>query len=196
MPPLIALTLCCIFVLWLYVRDSRQYPEVSVAIYIPLIWLLIFASRPISQWLGMGQVVESPQAYLEGSPFDRNIFTALIGVGLFTLLRREVNWSDLLGRNKWIFSFFLYCGMSIMWSDFPVVTGKRWLKGIGALVMVLLVITDRDHLEALKALIRRWAYVLLPMSVVLIKYCVFSSSISCGITSLITSSTIDSRRVS
>jgi len=47
---------------------------------------------------------------------------------------------------------------------------KRWVKAIGVIVMVLVVVTDRNPIEAIRALISRWMYALIPLSLILIKY--------------------------
>jgi O-antigen ligase len=47
---------------------------------------------------------------------------------------------------------------------------KRWVKGIGDLVMVLVVVTERDPGVALRALMVRLGFLLMPISVLLIKY--------------------------
>ena len=170
MPPLTALIVCSVFIFYLYVNDLRRKPKVSRAIWIPLIWLLILGSRAVSQWLNLGVSFESPDEFLEGSPLDRAIFGVLIGIGLFILLRRRLNWSQIFRTNGWVFLFFVYCGISVMWSDYSFVAGKRWVKGIGDLVMVLVILTELNPIEAVKVVLRRWAYVLIPLSVVLIKY--------------------------
>ena len=170
MPAYVALTICVLCILYLYASDINSKPNVSSALWIPLLWMLIIGSRPVSVWLGIGVEMGSIEDYAEGSPLDRNIFSVLIASGLLVLFRRNILWSQFIRLNTWIFMFVLYCGVSILWSDVPFVAAKRWIKGIGNLVMVLIVLTDRDPVEALKTLIRRWTYVLIPLSVVLIKY--------------------------
>jgi exopolysaccharide production protein ExoQ len=60
--------------------------------------------------------------------------------------------------------------VSVLWSDFADVSFRRWIKAIGDLVMVLIVVTDAQPLEAFKRLISRLGFLLLPTSVLLIKY--------------------------
>ncbi|HLY40584.1 MAG TPA: O-antigen ligase family protein [Terracidiphilus sp.] len=72
------------------------------------------------------------------------------------------NWAILL--------YFFYCLLSVSWSDDPTISLKRWIKAIGDLAMVLIVITDRKPVIALERLISRIGFVLLPMSVLFIKY--------------------------
>ncbi|MFX0196081.1 MAG: O-antigen ligase family protein [Candidatus Hodarchaeota archaeon] len=170
MSPPIALLICILFILYLYRIDFKRKPDVSHALWIPLIWMLIIGSRFVSQWLNIGTQLKSPDDYLEGSAIDRMVFMILIMSGLLILSRRKVNWSQILQNNKLIVIFFLYCGFSIVWSDFPFVSLKRWVKAIGDLIMILVVLTDRDPIEAVKTTVRRCAYVLIPLSILFIKY--------------------------
>lgn len=170
MPPFLALVLCIILVLCLYIDDIRRQPRSSKAIWIPLIWLLMFGSRYISRWLNTGASFESSGEYLEGSLLDRSILGVLIAAGLFILYRRRIPCGRIFQNNKWVVIYFIYCGISIIWSDYTSVSGKSWIKGLGTLVMVLVVITDRNPIAAVKTLMRRWAYALIPLSVILIRY--------------------------
>jgi exopolysaccharide production protein ExoQ len=64
----------------------------------------------------------------------------------------------------------LYCLLSLFWSDYPDVGFKRWIKAVGDLVMVLIVVTDGHPTPALKRLITRAGFILLPVSILMIKY--------------------------
>ena len=170
MPPVIALLLCIFLIVILFRLDTKRQPHVSGALWIPLVWMLIIGSRFISQWFGVEPTLTSPDVLLEGSPLDRAIFLALITAGIFVLLRRRINWAELLRKNKLLILFLLYCGGSILWSDYPFVSIKRWIKMLGNVVMVLVILTDYDPLEAAKTVLRRVGFILVPLSVVLIKY--------------------------
>jgi exopolysaccharide production protein ExoQ len=91
-------------------------------------------------------------------------------MGLALLISRKVHWSVILKRNAWVFIFFFFMLASSMWSDLSEVSLKRWIRTMGDFTMVLLILTEANPLEAMKMAIRRSAYVLLPLSVVLIKY--------------------------
>ncbi len=58
----------------------------------------------------------------------------------------------------------------MIWSDYPMVSSKRFLKAMGNIIMVLIVLTESKPKEAVITLLRRSAYVLIPFSIVLIKY--------------------------
>ena len=156
-----------IFLLYLFWADTKRRTNVSNALWVPLIWMMIMGSRLVSQWLDFGATAGSIE---EGNPMDATAFSLLIGVGIFILARRRVTLLQIVRDNPWLSLFFVYCAASILWSDFPFVAFKRWVKEIGHPVMILVVLTEDDPAEAAKALIRRFSYVLIPLSIILIKY--------------------------
>jgi O-antigen ligase len=170
MPPKFALLLSTLFTLYLFQRERSRVPRMSHALWIPLIWHLILATRAVSTWLNPAGAAASPEAYLEGSPFDRVIFLTLILAALAVLAGRSANLSRIAANNPWLVLFLVYCGISTFWSDYTFVTFKRWIKEIGNVAMVLVVMTEADPLEAVKAMFRKIAYVAVPLSIVLIKY--------------------------
>jgi exopolysaccharide production protein ExoQ len=170
MNPEVALLICILFILYLFKIDYSHKSGVSIALWIPTIWMMITGSRMVSLWFYHDGYSITPGDYLEGSLFDRNVFLTLIVISAFILNKRKIKWSKIFHSNSLIFLFLFYCGISILWSDFQFVSFKRWIKEIGNLIMVLMVLTDRDPVEAIKTMIRRCAYVLIPLSVVLIKY--------------------------
>ena len=177
MPANIALVLCLAFSVYILVSESKWRPIPSHAIWIPIIWMVLIGSRYTGQWLsllgmskGLSSLNLSPDAILDGSPLDRNIFLILIISGLIVLINRKVNFGSVIRRNKAIAVFFLLCLISILWSDFPFVALKRWFKNFGNIVMVLVVLTDPYPMVAIKALLKRTAYILIPLSFIFIKY--------------------------
>jgi exopolysaccharide production protein ExoQ len=146
----------------------------SKALWIPVVWLWILGSRELTKWLavfGMGPAVKwSASAELEGNPLDRNLYAALVVLGIIVLVRRRQEVGRFLGGNAPIVLFFLYCAASVLWSDYPSVSFKRWIKSVGDLVMVMIVLTDPDPLAALKRLLVRTSFLLVPLSILVIKY--------------------------
>lgn len=142
----------------------------SGGLWVALLWLAVIGSRTVSLWFGGGTQLVTPDDYIEGSPFDRAVFLLLIVAGLGVLLRRKPDWGTILTTNRWLFAFFLYCCVSVLWSDYPFVGFKRWVKDFGNVVMVLIVLTEKDPICALKAVFARYTYLAIPLSVVLVKY--------------------------
>jgi O-antigen ligase len=65
--------------------------------------------------------------------------------------------------------FLAYCAISILWSDYPELSFKRWIKFVGDLVMVLVVLSDLNPTAALKRLLAWEGFLLIPLSVLFIK---------------------------
>ena len=169
MVPQLALWLCVIFILVLFVTDSGRGVRPSLALWIPTIWMMYCGSRPLAYWF-KSEPISAPIDYTEGSAVDRAFLSVLIIIGLSIVVRRKVHWSRVLKGNLSIFTLFAYMALSVLWSDYPEISFKRWVRTTGDLIMVLLVLTEANPFVAIKTLFRRSAFVLLPLSVVLIKY--------------------------
>lgn len=166
MPPMLALAIWIVLLLALLVFDPAKEPNVSGVIWIPVIWMAIAGSRLPSVWLG-GSTGGSLE---EGNSVDRSIYSVLIVVAILVLMTRGFNWPGFVAKNLPLVLFLTYAMISFLWSDFPYVAFKRWFRDLGNYFMVLLVLSDAYPLEALRTLLRRVSYLLIPLSVVLIKY--------------------------
>ena len=171
LPPQVALLGTLGFVFLLFRRDVRERPNITGALWLPLLWLLLICSRSVSAWLHIfGLPVEVPQSVEEGSPLDASVYLALSAVGFCVLLKRQVNLAEIIRDNGWLIAFLVYCFISITWSDYPFISFKRWIKGLGHPIMALIVLTETDPEEALTALMKRCAYLIVPVSILFIKY--------------------------
>jgi exopolysaccharide production protein ExoQ len=174
--PYFALSICFLFIFFLIYYEKKTISNVSAGLWIPTIWVIYTASRPISSWLYSGIVYKNdyatgiPEQYdiNISSPIDRNFLIIIMILGIIILFNRKVDWSDIKKNKLWIFVFFIYMGLSFVWSQFPEKTIIRWFRGVGDLIMVLVIISENDPFEAINSLIRRSAYVLLPLSLLTI----------------------------
>jgi exopolysaccharide production protein ExoQ len=170
MPPPLALALTLLFIAYLFGREFRQPYKPSLALWIPCIWLLILGSRAVSAWLNLGQPVPEDFHIEDGSPLDRIVFVLMMVAGLIVLVKRRIVWSQVFRNNVALTVFFVYCGLSIFWSDFPFVAFKRWTKGFGDPIMMLIILTEHEPIKAVERVIKTCAYMLIPLSVLFIKY--------------------------
>src|SRR5436190_3632106 len=169
--PGIASCLAVIFIAWLFRRDIREKPSITAALWLPLLWLVLGCSRSVSAWLNIfGLPVSGATSVEEGSPLDAWFYFGLIIAGFFVLANRHVRLSEVVSNNGWLIVFLVYCFISIAWSDFPLVAFKRWLKILGHPIMALIVLTEPDAKEALIRLMKRCGYIVVPVSVLFIKY--------------------------
>jgi len=169
MPPPVAFAVWLILLLGLLYFDPAKDPKGSVALWVPVIWIFILGSRLPSQWLGRG-VTSGVEALEEGSPIDRTILTALILLAVLTLLSRGFAWGRCLSLNMALVAFLAYALLSCCWSDFPLIALKRWFRDLGNYLMIFVILSDRCPLEAVRTVLRRLAYLLIPLSILLFKY--------------------------
>ncbi len=170
LPPIVATVVFIVGIAGLFWLDRDPEARLSKAVWIPAAWLFVVGSRPVSSWIGMSPTLDSTEAYLEGSPIDRAVFTVLLAAALAVVISRMNRVAPLLARNKTVLLFFLFCGVSIMWSDFPPVALKRWIKSLGDLLMVLIIVTEPDPIGALKKLVTRLGFLFFPLSILFTKY--------------------------
>lgn len=166
MPHQIALILCIILVFFLLRNDHRQTADLSWTLWIPTIWMLLVSSKPLAVWfpmLGRGAEVDS-------SPLDQIALILLLISGLIVLIRRKINWLLVIKNNFWLILLLTYLFLSIFWSDIPFVSFKRWIRELVAVIMALVVLTEYDPRRAFQSLIRRSIFILIPFSLLLIKY--------------------------
>jgi|SRR5579862_208533 len=153
----------------LFYLDRDKSVRTSKALWLPVLYLWILGSRPLSVWLGVSPAAGT-NVQLDGSPVDRAFFAALLIAAIGVLVHRGRRTLRFLTANGPILIYFLFCLVSVVWSDFPDVSFKRWIKAIGDVVMILIVVTDRQPIAALRRLFSRTGFILIPLSLLFIKY--------------------------
>lgn len=170
MPPILATVITLAFVGWLFRRDFREKPNVTSALWLPFLWVFISGSRFPSGWLDIVGVHLGGTSVDDGSPLDALFFCALIGAGIYVLHQRRVNVVEFCRNNQWVTIYLAYCFLAILWSDIPLVALKRWIKLFGQPVMVLVLLTEPDPLESFTRLLKRLAYIWIPVSILFTRY--------------------------
>jgi exopolysaccharide production protein ExoQ len=167
----VALLATIVAIASLLLLDRHKLVRTSTFLWLPVIWFSIVGSRPLSVWLaGPAAGGTSVEMALDGNSTDAAVFGVLLAAGLFVLLsRRRQAGAQVIG-NAAIVIYFVYCLVSVLWSPFPSVAFKRWSKAVGDLVMVLVVLTDAQPVEAIRRLFARVGAILMPLSLYLIRY--------------------------
>ena len=148
----------------------------SKALWIAIIWLSIAGSRSVGQWIGtlhgdsVTDTASAESVYTEGSPLDRNVYLSLLLAGAIVLVQRRQRVLGIVRANWPLVALSLYCALSVVWSDYPDVAFKRWIKSLGDFVMVMIILTDRDRFGAIKRVLAWTGFVLIPLSVLFIKF--------------------------
>jgi exopolysaccharide production protein ExoQ len=168
MNPSLATLICACGIAGLFYLGRDNTVCTSKALWLPVIWIWIVGSRSVSLWLGVTPTGGNVQ--LDGSPLDAAVFGVLLAAAVAVLIWRGKRTRTFLTSNWPILIYFFYCLISVAWSYYPDVSFKRWIKAIGDVAMVLVIVTDGQPIAALSRLISRVGFLLLPASVLLIKY--------------------------
>ncbi len=170
MPPSLALCLWLVLLIGLFWFDPAKEPGVSAAVWVPLTWMFFMGSRSPMLWLGGGVATGVAESLEEGDPVNRTFYLVLLLLAVGILVSRSFRWRDFFARNSALTAYLLFALVSVLWSDFPFPAFKKWFRDLGTYAMILVVLSDPRPLEAVRTLLRRLGYLLIPLSVVLIKY--------------------------
>jgi exopolysaccharide production protein ExoQ len=169
MPPGLALVIWLVSLLALLYFDPARQPKTSLALWVPVVWMFIVGSRPLSLWLG-GPAGMGAQRLEEGNPLDRTVELAMILLAIIVMISRSFKWVEFFTRNLALMAFLCFALLSVIWSDFSFIAFKRWVRDLGTYLMVLVAFSDPRPVEAVRTLLRRLCYLLIPLSVLLVKY--------------------------
>ena len=163
MSPILALILCVVFVLLMLRLERKQLPYVTRALWIPTIWMLYAAGKPLAVWFRSSATPES-------SPLDRTFLIVLICVALWILIQRRFGWFSAMKENPWLMVLIIFMLVSILWSNIPKISFNRWVREFQAILMAFVVLSEPLPRQAMESILRRTAYIHIPFSLLLIKY--------------------------
>lgn len=164
-----------LFFVALKIDLKNKKSVMSWASIVPFVWLSIRLSRNLSRWLSIGNapMVRSSDyvSTLEtGNVSDQLFFSTLFAIATGILIKRKKIVIKVLRENKIWFLLILYCMFSIIWSESPFISLKRFVKDLTAFLMVLIILTENNPYESFKAIIRRNIYLLIPLSIAFCKF--------------------------
>jgi O-antigen ligase len=123
-------------------------------------------------WLhpSAGSLALSESDYLQGNPIERAFLGIMLCAGLIILFKRRDKVAYYFRDNIYVYLFYIYAFMSIGWSEYQGTSFRRWIRATGDAIMVLLILTEDDQIEAIHHTLRRCAILLMPLSIFFIKY--------------------------
>lgn len=163
----LALPVCVLFVIFLLKHSIKKSDQLSSAVWVPTLWVFTAGSKPIAHWF---PGFTSSLGDTDGSPLDQIFLGALIILAFIILANRNISWREVIKDNLWIFIFILYIGISTLWSDYTLVSFKRFIRIVGTVLCGLVIMSESEPLIALSTVFRRTGYVLIPFSLLLVKY--------------------------
>src|SRR5271163_4495265 len=93
----IAFLICITGIAGLFFLDRDKSTRNSKALWLPVIWIWITGSRPVSSWLGIsGSSAGGLASTVDGSPTDAAIFAAILAAGIVVVFLRRNRTNALL----------------------------------------------------------------------------------------------------
>ena len=175
----LALLLTVAFILYALRREIRQGQRFSAGTWISFLWICLSASRPIVYWVhpgafaAFGEMIAWERGNIEiikNNPLDRNVLAALMVLGFIALIGRRHRFQLVLSDNGWLIAFFVFTLISLLWSVDPGTALKRWIRLAGDVIVILLILTERDPEETICRIMRRMAILFLPLSILLVRF--------------------------
>lgn len=112
---------------------------------LPFLWMFLAVARSVVFWSVPDVGSLSAEDYLAGSPLDRMAYLLLMLLALVWMIadhgRRQALRKAVKG-NRYLIFFYAYLCFSVVFSPFPLVSLKRFIKTFGTLSMALLVWTS------------------------------------------------------
>ncbi len=172
----VALVAFVLFIVAGFVIEAKGRKKVTYEAWLPLFWMVICASRSVGQWLNLSSYGYSTdyavymEASLQGSIVDQLVLSIVIIWGIIIIFKRRGAALQILKKNKALLAFTIYLGLTVLWSDISLVSLRRWIRFSGTIVMAAVLVTEPEPLESIRSIFRRAAYLLIPLSVMFVKY--------------------------
>jgi O-antigen ligase len=126
----------------------------------------------VSYWLAGGGTFNYQEMGNEVSTnvYDQLFFLFVLVGSLVVTLSRRLRWAKILSANAAVMLFYIYFALSVCWSGDPTGSLKRIIKDFGLLAVIGVLFSEENPLQAIRAVYARCAFILIPLSVVLVKY--------------------------
>ncbi len=170
MPPHLALLLGAAFILYTLRNEKRRGLLAPGSLFWPTLWYMVVSTKPVGIWFSIWGLPVLGGGSDGGGTTEQVFYGSLTLIGIRILIQRRFDWASVLRANPWLTAFLAFMAVSFLWSAFPFISFKRYIKVIGSIVMALVVLTNERPLESILTVLRRCLYLHLPMSIICIKY--------------------------
>ncbi len=164
MPPQLALVLVLIFISFAVYIEHKESGVSGIVVWIIAIWILYSVSK------GLGFFFQVQTTIEQGNPYDRNLLLFLGALAAIILIKRKFPIITML-KSNWIVTLIItYMLISVVWSQYPAISFRRWGREAIAIIIALLLVSENDPPRILTSAIKKSIYCSIPLSLLLIKY--------------------------
>ena len=164
MNPQIALLFVLIFIFIAIYIEHKRAEDISGAVWIVAIWFLYIGSK------GLGFFLNTQTTLEQGSLPDRYFLIILGLIAILILIKRNFPFIPAFKQNWPVTLIIFYMLISVAWSKYPGMAFRRWGREAIALIIALLLISEKNPIQTLTSALKKAIYAALPLSIVLIKY--------------------------
>lgn len=145
--------------------ERKQNPSSSWALWVPALWLFKVQTIDLAYWIGKGDTERGA-----GSPYEKYFLILLLCIGLLILYRRRLALYKVIKDNAWLVALIGFMFLSILWSDTPFTSFKRWTREFIAVTMAFVILSETDPRKAVQSLMKRSIYVMIPFSLLIVLF--------------------------
>lgn len=164
MPPQLALIIVLLFIGYVIYIEHRRTENLSGAVWIIAIWILYSGSKGLGFFLNVKSTMEA------GSLPDRYFLLSLGILSLSIILKRNFLFLSTLKKNLSATLILIYSLISTLWSRDPGISFRRWGREAVALIIALLLYSEKHPIKTFISAFKKAIYAALPLSILLIKY--------------------------
>ena len=142
--------------------NSSTVARLAFVLYI--FFIFFGTALPFQEKLASADDISSSNVF---SQFIYSTIYLLAGVALFTK-RRAL--AAFIRREKCLTLFLLWCLLTVLWSDFPMTSFKRWMQAFGSFVVLTAALLHFDSPENALDNIKKILLVYLPLSLLAVLF--------------------------
>lgn len=148
---------------------AKTVKKISLSVLPSLYWLFLSHSREVLFWRTPSIEIRDVD-YLSGNPLERSIFFSLLVLGIIIVINRREKVLKLLTTNRILLILYFFMGVSCLWSAFPALALKRYIKSVGTMIMAAVILTEEDPFVALEHSLGVFLRVVLSLSLLFIYF--------------------------
>jgi exopolysaccharide production protein ExoQ len=134
----------------------------KISFFFYFIIVVFGTSMPFQEKITRAEDIEA------SNPLNQLIYSTLYFISLVSLFGKRKQVYAFIKKEKYLGLFFLWCLASILWSDFPFVSFKRWLQIIGPAIVILAAFLHMDSLDEAIGYLKTVFMIYLPLSLLAI----------------------------
>lgn len=164
MPSQVAFLATLSFIFAVIYIEHKNSEGLSGLVWIIAVWILYSVSKGLGFFLNIQTTIET------GSPPDKYFQVLLSVLSTIIIIKRHFPVASAIKQNAIATIIIFYSLLSVVWTKEPGISFRRWGREAIALIIALLLSSEKSPIKTLTSAMRKAIYAALPLSLLLIKY--------------------------